>query len=118
MRRNDICIYVSPANHTRLMALMSDRNASSNVVWRAKIVLATAGGYGTNEIMGLTGKSKPRMWRWQERYTEAGVEGLMRDKTWPSRKPTSSDTVKEAVLRTTDALEAVRNGYQALDSER
>jgi hypothetical protein len=47
MRRDDICIYVSPANRTRLTALMSDRNTPSKVVWRAKIVLATADGYGT-----------------------------------------------------------------------
>ena len=33
---------------------------------------------GTNAIMRLTGKSKPCVWRWQERYVEAGVEGLVR----------------------------------------
>lgn len=101
MRRDDICIYVSPANRTRLTALMSDRNTPSKVVWRAKIVLATADGYGTTEIMRLTGKSKPCVWRWQERYVEAGVEGLMRDKTRPSRKAPLPDTVKLAVLKKT-----------------
>jgi hypothetical protein len=37
------------------------------VVWRAKIVLATADARGTNAIMRRTGKSKPCVWRWQER---------------------------------------------------
>src|SRR5919201_6075072 len=73
MRRDDICIYVSPSNRARLEALITDRNTPSKVVWRAKIVLATADGHGTNEIMRRTSKSKPRVWRWQERYIDAGV---------------------------------------------
>ena len=98
MRRDDICIYVSPSNRARLAALIDDRNSPSKVVWRAEIVLATADGHGTNEIMRRTGKSKPCVWRWQERYIEAGVEGLMRDKTRPSRKPPLPEKIKLAVL--------------------
>ena len=41
------------------------------------------------------------MWRWQERYIEEGVEGLLRDKTRPSRIPPLSDAVKLAVLTKT-----------------
>jgi len=51
MRRDDICIYVSPSNRSQLSALIGARNTPSKVVWRAKIVLATADGHGTNEIM-------------------------------------------------------------------
>ena len=101
MRRDDICIYVSPSNRARLAALIGDRNTPSKVVWRAEIVLATADGHGTNEIMRRTGKSKPCVWRWQERYIEAGVEGLMRDKTRPSRKPPLPEKIKLAVLTKT-----------------
>ena len=42
-------------------------------------------GVGTNEIMRRTGKSKTCVWRWQERFMEEGVDGLLRDKTRPSR---------------------------------
>src|SRR4051812_13158751 len=101
MRRDDICIYVSPSNRARLTALIDDRNTPSKVAWRAEIVLATADGHGTNEIMRRTGKSKPCVWRWQERYVEEGVLGLMRDKTRPSRKPPLPDKVKLAVLTKT-----------------
>ncbi|MFZ0852832.1 MAG: IS630 family transposase [Hyphomicrobiaceae bacterium] len=101
MRRDDICLYVSPANRTRLEGLIASRNTPSKVVWRAKIALATADGCGTNEIMRRTGKSKPCVWRWQERYIEAGVDGLMRDKTRPSRVPPLPDKVKLAVLKKT-----------------
>ena len=57
MRRDDICIYVSPSNRARLAALIGDRNTPSKVVWRAEIVLATADGHGTNEIMRRTGNA-------------------------------------------------------------
>src|SRR5215813_13949095 len=86
MRRDDICLYVSPANRSRLEAIVADRNSSSKAVWRARIVLATAEGLGTNAIMRRTGKSKPCVWRWQERYIAEGVDGLLRDKTRPPGK--------------------------------
>ena len=101
MRRDDICIYVSPANRVRLEAIITDRNSKSKAVWRARIVLATADGHGTNAIMRLTGKSKPCVWRWQERYLQEGVDGLLRDKTRPpGRKPLSA-AVKRKVLSKT-----------------
>src|SRR6266705_3678339 len=101
MRRDDICIWVGPANRARLKSIIADRNSTSKAVWRARIVLATAEGRGTNAIMRLTGKSKPCVWRWQERYIAEGVEGLLRDKTRPSRKPPLPEKIKLAVLTKT-----------------
>jgi transposase len=101
MRRHDICLYVSRSNHAILQALIGDRNTAAKVVWRAEIVLATASGLGTNEIMRRTGKSKPCVWRWQERYIEAGVDGLLHDKSRPSRVPPLPEAVKLAVLTKT-----------------
>ena len=101
MRRDDICLYVSPANRSRLEAIIKDRNSSRKAVWRAEIVLATADGAGTNEIMRRTGKSKPCVWRWQERFVEEGVDGLLRDKTRPSRVPPLPETIRLAVLKKT-----------------
>ncbi len=98
MRRDDICIFVSPADRAWLEAIVADRNSASKQVWRANIVLATADGLGTNAIMRLTGKSKPCVWRWQERYIAAGVDGLLCDKTRPSRKKPLSAEVKLQVL--------------------
>ena len=54
-------------------------------------------------IMRRTGKAKPTVWRWQERYLEAGVDGLARDKTRPGRKKPLSSQVKLAVLTKTAA---------------
>jgi transposase len=101
MRRGDICIHVGPANRARLEAIIADRNSSSKAVWRAEIVLATADGLGTNAIMKRTGKSKPCVWRWQERYVEEGVDGLLRDKTRPPGKKPLSAAVKRKVLAKT-----------------
>ena len=33
------------------------------------------------------GKSKPTVWRWQERYVAQGIAGLKRDASRPGRKP-------------------------------
>jgi hypothetical protein len=43
--------------------LGSDRNAFKKHVWRAEIILATADGCGTSEIMRRSGKAKPVVWR-------------------------------------------------------
>jgi len=85
MRRDDICLYLNPMDRATLQQIVANRNSPRKWVWRADIVLATAGGLGTNAIMRRTGKSKPCVWRWQERYMDEGVPGLLRDKTRPSR---------------------------------
>ena len=64
-------------------------------------MLATADGHGTNAIARLTGKSKPCVWRWQERYIAEGVDGLLRDKTRPPGKKPLSRKVKLKVLAKT-----------------
>jgi hypothetical protein len=51
MRRNDICLFLSSDDRSELQSVIADRNTSRKVVWRAQIVLATADGHGTGEIM-------------------------------------------------------------------
>jgi hypothetical protein len=79
--RAGIVINVMPEDRRRLEAIVSDRNASQKHFWRAKIILATADGCGTAEIMRRSGKAKPVVWRWQARFMAEGVAGLTRDKT-------------------------------------
>src|SRR5271170_7362178 len=92
---------VSSANIRRLKALVHDRNAPQKHVWRAEIVLLTADGVGTNEIMRQTGKSKTCVWRWQERFMQEGYGGLLRDKTRPSRIPPLRSGIAERVVALT-----------------
>ena len=89
---------VTRADRHRLEAIVSDRSAPQKHVWRANIILATADGFGTAEIMRRSGKSKPVVWRWQARFMAEGVEGLTRDKTRkPGIPPLPSNTVRRVV---------------------
>src|SRR4030088_2957435 len=82
--RAGIVVNVTRADRLRLEAIIADRSTPQKHVWRANVILATADGYGTAEIMRRSGKSKPVVWTWQARFMAEGVEGLLRDKT---RKP-------------------------------
>src|SRR5512145_2083547 len=96
--RAGIVIDVTPEDRHRLEAIVGDRNAPQKHVWRAKIILATADGCGTAEVMRRSGKSKPVVWRWQARFMAEGVEGLMRDKTRkPGKPPLPAATVQRVV---------------------
>jgi len=99
--RNGISIMVSRSDRRRLQVLVADRNAPQKHVWRAEIVLFTADGLGTNEIMRRTAKSKTCVWRWQERFAEEGLDGLLRDKTRPSRIKSLEHDVAERVVALT-----------------
>ena len=72
-----------------------------------RIVLATADGLGTAEIMRRAGKSKPCVRRWQERFMREGVAGLLRDKTRPPRiPPLAQATIDRVVALTRDRAAA------------
>jgi transposase len=99
--RKDIVVDASVADRARLEAVVANRNSPQKHAWRAQIVLLTAQGLGTVEIMRRTGKSKTSVWRWQERFMQAGVDGLLRDKTRPSRVPALPAEVVERVIALT-----------------
>src|SRR3990172_3475534 len=99
--RTGISITLTSSDRVRLEAVVKDRNAPQKHAWRAAIVLLSAEGVGTNAIMRRTGKSKTCVWRWQERFMEQGVDGLLRDKTRPSRMPPLGPQVVERVVALT-----------------
>jgi len=99
--RSGISIAVSPADRRRLERVVADGNTPQKHVWRARIVLLTADGFGTQAIMGQTGTSKTCVWRWQERFMQEGVDGLLRDKIRkPGNVPVATDKVAEIVALT------------------
>ena len=85
--RTRIQIDLNPADRTRLEAIAADRNSPQKHVWRTRIVFLTADGVSTSEVMRRAGVAKTCVWRWQERFMKEGVDGLLRDKTRPSRVP-------------------------------
>jgi len=101
--RTGISLSITAADLDRLHALVKDRNAPQKHVWRAQIVLLTVEGLGTSAIMRETAKSKTCVWRWRERFASEGFEGLLRDKTRPSRIPKLDPSVAERVVGLTFA---------------
>jgi transposase len=99
--RTRIKFDVSPPDRLRLERVVRDRNAPQKHAWRASIILLSADGAGTAAIMRQTGKSKTCVWRWQERYMAAGVDGLLRDKTRPSRIAPLKSAVIDSVVSLT-----------------
>src|SRR5260370_39608879 len=85
--RAGIVVHVTRGDRRRLEAIVADRSAPQKHVWRANIILATADGCGTAEIMPRSGKSKPVVWRWQARFLEESGAGLTRDKPRNPGKP-------------------------------
>jgi transposase len=99
--RGNSGLFVSSADRARLAAIVADRNSRQKHAQRARLVLLTGDRMGTAEIMRRTGLSKPSVMRWQQHYVEAGVDGLLRDKTRPSRIPKLSDGKVPGVVRLT-----------------
>jgi transposase len=103
--REGITVEVSAADRARLGAIVADRGSPQKHVWRAVIILATAEGRGTAEIMRRARVSKPCVWRWQARFVAEGVDGLLRDKTRPpGTPPLPAATVERVVERTGRAM--------------
>ena len=60
--RKDVEVRLGPGDRERLEAVLADRNSAQKHAWRARIILATAAGCGTAEIMRQAGVSKPSVW--------------------------------------------------------
>jgi transposase len=99
--RGGVTIHLSPSDRRRLQAIVDDRNSLQKHAWRARIVLGTADGLGTATIMRTAGVSKTAVWRWQARFMDEGLEGLLRDKTRPPGTPRLPDDVADRVVTLT-----------------
>ena len=99
--KTNICIWVSPGERSRLERLVSDRNTPQKHVWRARVVLLSGDRLGTMAIVRRVGKSKPTVWRWQERFLKEGVDGLLRDRNRGSGRAPLGARVKSLVLTKT-----------------
>jgi transposase len=81
---------VTSLDRERLAAILEDRNRPQKHVQRARIILLSAQRLTALEIAARSGASRPSVWRWQQRFAEEGIGGLLRDKTRkPGRAPLS-----------------------------
>src|SRR3982074_2048584 len=73
--RAGIVVNVTRGDRLRLEAIVADSCAPQKHVWRANVILATADGCGTAEIMRRSGKSKPVVWTWQAWFMAEASKG-------------------------------------------
>jgi transposase len=96
-----VCVVVDGAERERLEAIVADRNRPRKHIERARIVLASADRASAQYVAQRIGVSRPTVWRWQQRFAEAGVEGLLRDKTRkPGKPPIAADKAAQVVALT------------------
>lgn len=98
------CVVVNQPDRKRLEAIAADRNSLRKHVERARVVLASAGGKPVQQVAHQVGVSRPTVWRWQQRFAEQGIDGLLRDKTrQPGKLPIPADVVAHVVALTCGA---------------
>ena len=103
MRKIKACLYVCPGDRSTLERLVADGKTAQKIVARARIVLASGRGLGTNAIMREARVSKPSVWRWQDAFLEGGAARLLKDKGKGAKagKPPISDTARLAIVTKT-----------------
>ena|SRR5687767_4895664 len=93
-----VCPVISTADRACLEAIAADRNQPQRHVARARLVLLSADRLDVAAVARRTGVSRPAVWRWQQRYAEAGMDGLLRDKTRkPGKAPLGDGLVRRVV---------------------
>jgi len=96
-----VCPLVSAADRARLEAIVADRNRTQKHGARARIILGSAARLSVAEVARRAGVGRPAVWRWQRRFAEAGVDGLLRDATRkPGKAPLGDATVRRVVALT------------------
>jgi len=96
-----VCPLVSAVDRARLEAIVADRNRAQKHVARARIILAAAERLSVAEAARRAGVSRPAVWRWQRRFAEAGVDGLLRDAArGPGKAPVPADVVQRLIALT------------------
>src|SRR5438270_1248103 len=104
-----VWVIVEAAEREQLAAIVADRNRPRKHVERARIVLASADRGSVQQVEHSIGVSRPTVWRWQQRFAERGVDGLLRDKT---RKPGKAPMAAEPTARVV-ALTCTEPPHQA-----
>ena len=91
-------IVLGAEDRERLEKIRTDPHSILKHAWRAEIVLHLGDGCGLAETMRRTGRSKPTVWRWWDRFLEEGVDGLLREvPRRRGRRPLPEDKVGELI---------------------
>lgn len=92
---------MSSQDEQLLEALVRGGKTPQRVALRAQIVLGAAAGKSNNSLAKQLGVSRPTILLWRDRYTEAGVRGLMKDAPRPGRRKKIAVKKVDAILADT-----------------
>jgi transposase len=96
-----VSVIVPAEDRARLAAIVGDRSRPLKHVQRARIVLHSADRLPVSAVARLADVSRPAVWRWQRRYSEGGVERLLREGSRkPGKTPTPLATIAQVVALT------------------
>ena len=94
-------INISDKDRGQLIQIVRNMNTSQKSALRARIVLLSADGLSTGEIMRQLNTTTPTITRWRDRYESEGISGLLKDRSRPGRKRRIGEVkVREVVERT------------------
>lgn len=96
-----IDLKLAPADRRRLEDLVRSGNTPQKLVPRVRIALLSDGTRLNGAIAQDVGVSLPTVHRWQRRVQDQDMDGLLRDKTRPSRIPALALDVVERVVEMT-----------------
>jgi DNA invertase Pin-like site-specific DNA recombinase len=68
------CVILTPSDRERLTTIIGDRNRPLKHIQRARIILHSDERLPVQEVARRSDVSRPAVWRWQQRFAEAGVE--------------------------------------------
>src|ERR1017187_5541385 len=83
-------VEMPPRDREVLASWVRSPSIRAGLAQRARIVLLAADGAGTNEIVRVTGGSKPTVIAWKKRYAAEGIGGLD-DRPRPGRPRWTDD---------------------------
>ena len=96
-----VSVLLSVQDRVWLQRVVEDRRRPVKHVQRARIILLSADRLPVLEVAKRVEVSRPMVWRWQQRFAEEGVEGLLRDKTRPPGIPPVPQAKVHAVVERT-----------------
>ena len=96
-----VSLLLSAQHSADLQGVIEDRGRPVKHVQGAQIILLSAERLPVLEIAERVGITRPMVWRWQQRFAEEGIEGLLRDKTRPPGIPPAPQAKVHAVFERT-----------------
>ena len=96
-----VCVILNASDKVQLADIAANRSRPLKHVLRARIVLLSAERLNVQDVARQAGVSRPAVWRWQQRFGEEGVDGLLRDKTRPPGTPPVPQARVHAVVERT-----------------